>query len=129
MNTTITLGMGLFGFGPGTLLIFLILGLLIFGSRLPSVGKNLGRSIIEFKKGIKGVQDEIEDLSTSDAPPAKASTANSDVERERRFAERERQLVERERALSAASLPEGDPMPEMTDDRRVSRSDTPAAGY
>ena len=49
--------------------ILLVIGLLIFGKRLPEVGRNLGRSIIEFKKGIKGVQDEIEDAS-DDAPPS-----------------------------------------------------------
>ena len=39
--------------------ILLVIGLLIFGKRLPEVGRNLGRSIIEFKKGIKGIDDEI----------------------------------------------------------------------
>lgn len=50
-----------FGF-PGGLEWFAIalVGLLIFGKRLPEVGRSLGRSIVEFKKGIKGVQDEIE---------------------------------------------------------------------
>ena len=45
---------------------FIIVGLialLLFGSRLPKVAKGLGRSIVEFKKGIKGVGDEIDDAS------------------------------------------------------------------
>lgn len=46
-------------FSGWELLIILVVGLLIFGSRLPSVGKNLGKSIVEFKKGIKGVEEEI----------------------------------------------------------------------
>jgi sec-independent protein translocase protein TatA len=46
-------------FSGWELLIILAVGLLIFGSRLPSVGKNLGKSIVEFKKGIKGVEEEI----------------------------------------------------------------------
>ena len=40
----------------------LILGfivLLLFGKRLPSVMRSLGTSIVEFKKGVKGVGDEI----------------------------------------------------------------------
>jgi sec-independent protein translocase protein TatA len=35
-------------------LIILAIGLLIFGRRLPEVGKNLGKTIVEFKKGLNG---------------------------------------------------------------------------
>ena len=42
----------------------LILGLLIFGRRLPEVGRSVGKSIVEFKKGIKGIEQEIEEEST-----------------------------------------------------------------
>ncbi len=44
-------------------LIILIVALLIFGRRLPEVMKSLGRGIVEFKKGVKGVEDDIEDAS------------------------------------------------------------------
>ena len=60
---------GLLGFGfPGGYewIILLVLGLLIFGRRLPEVGRNLGRSIVEFKKGIKTIENEIEDESSAD---------------------------------------------------------------
>ncbi len=53
---------GLLGFGfPGGYewIILLILGLLIFGRRLPEVGRSLGKGIVEFKRGIKGIEDEI----------------------------------------------------------------------
>ena len=42
---------GLLGFGfPGGYewIILLVLGLLIFGRRLPEVGRSLGKSIVEF---------------------------------------------------------------------------------
>jgi sec-independent protein translocase protein TatA len=42
-------------------IILLVLGLLIFGRRLPEVGRSLGRGIVEFKKGIRGIEDEIDD--------------------------------------------------------------------
>ena len=55
-----------FGFPGGyEWIILLILGLLIFGRRLPEVGRSLGKSIVEFKKGIKNIEDEIETESSS----------------------------------------------------------------
>ncbi|NNF42848.1 MAG: twin-arginine translocase TatA/TatE family subunit [Phycisphaerales bacterium] len=48
-------------------IILLVLGLLIFGRRLPEVGRSLGRGIVEFKRGIKGIEDEIEDASSTPA--------------------------------------------------------------
>lgn len=53
---------GLFG-----LLIFLAIVLLLFGSRLPSLARSLGQSIIEFKKGMKELEDHSEaDTSKKD---------------------------------------------------------------
>ena len=40
-----------------------VIGLLVFGRRLPEVGRSVGKSIVEFKKGIKGIEDEIDDES------------------------------------------------------------------
>jgi sec-independent protein translocase protein TatA len=42
-------------------IIILIVALLIFGKRLPEVMKSMGRGIVEFKKGVKGVEDDVED--------------------------------------------------------------------
>lgn len=47
-----------FGLGPTELLIFLFVVLLLFGSRLPSLMRNMGRSVVEFKKGVNDVGDE-----------------------------------------------------------------------
>ena len=43
-------------FSPVHLLLLGGLLLLIFGRRLPEVGRNLGRGITEFKRGLKDVQ-------------------------------------------------------------------------
>lgn len=45
------------------MLILLALGLLIFGRRLPEVGKSLGKGIVEFRKGLKGIDEEVETAS------------------------------------------------------------------
>ena len=77
--------LGLFtSFGWQEIIILLVIGVLIFGKRLPEVGRNFGKSIVEFKKGIKGVGDEIDaeadkqaasitEKSSSDLPPAKVT--------------------------------------------------------
>lgn len=50
-------------FSPGItqLVIVLLIGLLFFGSRLPSTMRSLGKSIKEFKKGMKEGEDGDED--------------------------------------------------------------------
>jgi sec-independent protein translocase protein TatA len=49
--------------------VLLILGLLIFGKRLPEVGRSLGKGIVEFKRGIKGIEDEVEAASSMPVAP------------------------------------------------------------
>jgi len=41
-------------------IILLVIALLIFGKRLPEVGKSLGKGIVEFKKGLKNVKEELD---------------------------------------------------------------------
>jgi sec-independent protein translocase protein TatA len=40
-------------------LVILLIALLLFGSRLPSVMRSLGRSVTEFKKGMREDEDEL----------------------------------------------------------------------
>ena len=47
--------------GPTELILIAIAALLLFGRRLPEVARSLGRSVVEFKKGLKGVEQEIKD--------------------------------------------------------------------
>lgn len=49
----------MFGLGPMELMIVAAIALLLFGSRLPSVARSLGRSVVEFKKGVQGLEEEV----------------------------------------------------------------------
>ncbi len=53
--------------GHGEWIILLVLGLLIFGRRMPDVARSIGRSIVEFKRGIRSVDDDIEQESSKPA--------------------------------------------------------------
>src|SRR3972149_7023493 len=61
--------------GPVELMIVLAIGVLLFGKRLPEVGRSLGKGIVEFKKGVRGIEDDLE--STTSA--SRVSTPRDDV--------------------------------------------------
>jgi sec-independent protein translocase protein TatA len=42
-------------------IIILVIALLIFGKRLPSTMRSIGKGFVEFKKGLKGVKDEVDE--------------------------------------------------------------------
>lgn len=61
--------------GMPEMLVVLAIGLLLFGKRLPEVGRGLGKGIVEFKRGLKGMSDEIE--AEASRPAVKQSLPES----------------------------------------------------
>ena len=71
------------GFIPGMpghfeLLIIAFIILLLFGNRLPSVMRSLGRGVVEFKEGLHGAPD---DDDASDETSADAQSASDKPEK------------------------------------------------
>ena len=51
--------------GPWEVIGIVVVALLLFGKRLPSVAKSAGKAVTQFKKGLKDVEEEI-DSATDD---------------------------------------------------------------
>ncbi len=57
---------------------YLIIGgvmLLLFGRRLPEVGRSLGQGIVQFKKGLKDIEEDVN--QAADREPAKFENAKT----------------------------------------------------
>jgi len=91
--------LAMFGLNHWELLIILAIALLLFGRKLPEVGRSLGKGIIEFKKGLKGVEEEIDRESKA---PTSGGASRAELPDEKPF-----------RA----------PISETGEERRVSRAD------
>ena len=49
----------MFGLGTSEVLMLCVLGLLLFGKRLPDLARSLGKTVVEFRKSLNGIEDEI----------------------------------------------------------------------
>ncbi len=49
-----------FNLGAPEVIVILVVALLLFGHRLPQVARAAGKSVVEFKKGLRDVEDEVE---------------------------------------------------------------------
>ena len=59
--------------GPLEMIVVMGVAVLLFGKRLPEVGRSLGKGIIEFKKGLRGIEDEFDFSSTGSSKPSRRS--------------------------------------------------------
>ena len=57
--------------GPMEWIIIGVIAILLFGKNLPNVARSLGKSMVEFKKGVKGLEDDLDgSMARHDAPAA-----------------------------------------------------------
>ena len=57
---SITSTLAFFSLPGGTeWIVILVIGLLLFGRRLPEVGRSIGQGIKEFKKGLKETEEDV----------------------------------------------------------------------
>ena len=67
--------------GGPELLIVLFIALMLFGKRLPEVARNMGKGLTEFKKGIRGVEEDVHATTSYDSDPtAERPMADDDLE-------------------------------------------------
>ena len=52
--------------GYAEILVVAVIALLFFGKRLPDVARSLGKSIVEFKKGVRDIKNDVEVSSRQD---------------------------------------------------------------
>lgn len=46
------------------MLVIMLVAVILFGKRLPEVGRSLGKGLVEFKKGLRGFEDEFQSATT-----------------------------------------------------------------
>ena len=64
------------GFSPTMMLLLGAIGVMLFGERLPEVARSIGKGLMEFKSGIRELQDELHNVvnTATTLEPPKPST-------------------------------------------------------
>jgi sec-independent protein translocase protein TatA len=60
----------IFGLGAMEVAVLGVIAVILFGRKLPEVAKSLGKSVTEFQKGMRGLEEGIHDVGTASAPRA-----------------------------------------------------------
>lgn len=70
-----------FSFGPSEMVLLGIIAVLLFGQRLPEVGRSLGKSLMELRKSFDGIQSELRSaMNDTSRPAARQPAAAEDRE-------------------------------------------------
>jgi sec-independent protein translocase protein TatA len=76
----ILFGFGFGGIGPMEMIIVGVVAVLLFGKRLPEVGRSLGKGLVEFKKGIRGIEDDLNTNTSSYSSTSRSSGRFSEID-------------------------------------------------
>jgi sec-independent protein translocase protein TatA len=66
---------GFLGLGVGEMVVLGIIAVLLFGKRLPDMAKYIGKSVVEFKKGMHGLESGFDDIANPNVSPAANPTS------------------------------------------------------
>jgi len=72
----------MFGIGPYEFALVGLLAVLLFGKRLPEVARSLGKGVMEFKKGLQGIEEEIEEAAQAQPKITQVAEPEEAVEKE-----------------------------------------------
>lgn len=56
------------GVGPAEMVVIGVVAVLLFGKRLPEMGRTFGKSLMEFRKSISGLEEEIRSATSLSTP-------------------------------------------------------------
>lgn len=70
-----------FGLGNTEFMIIGLIAVLLFGNRLPSVARSMGKSFIEFKKGVRGIEEDVADVTDAAQVSQKDTSASPSAPR------------------------------------------------
>jgi sec-independent protein translocase protein TatA len=74
----------MFGMGPTEMILILLVALLLFGAkRIPEIAQGLGKGITEFKRAVRDVQVEIEDVAEAPPPAPSNQTETTKTQTEK----------------------------------------------
>ena len=66
----------MFGMSMSEMAILLVIGILLFGSRLPEVARSLGATYRKFREGLDDLQSQVQ-IDLSEPPPSSSSSPES----------------------------------------------------
>lgn len=69
-----------FDMSMGEILVVLLVSLLVFGGRLPDTARKLGKTLSEFKRGMRDELRKVEEGVRSDLPPPEWRPPKGDAE-------------------------------------------------